>query len=290
MCFVDNEIWRTVYSNIHGVSRNSISIRMVELINNSPLKAVTDIIKADLIGKSIMIYPSVQSTMDIAREQARCGAAEGCVIIAEQQVSGRGRLERRWISPPGNIAMSVILRPEKSYLSRLTMVASLAVVGMISELTNLNATIKWPNDVQIKGKKICGILTESEVKGNKILFAIVGIGLNVNMDIGGHPEIADFATSLYKETDRKFNLTEVLAILIEKLDKLYGEVKRGHDILPSWREHLDTLGKGVNVIWGNSIEAGIAESVNNEGNLIVRRPDGVVITVVAGDVSIRTVV
>ncbi|HIE17967.1 MAG TPA: biotin--[acetyl-CoA-carboxylase] ligase, partial [Dehalococcoidia bacterium] len=153
-------------------------------------------LRTRFIGQQLHYYPTVTSTMDIARILAREGAVEGTVVIAGTQTAGRGRLGRSWLSPEGSVALSVILKPSPDNLPQLIMIASVAVVKVIKTVTGLDAQIKWPNDVLVKGKKVCGILIENEVKGYEVDFAIIGIGINVSFDPTGFPEISDIATSL----------------------------------------------------------------------------------------------
>lgn len=238
------------------------------------------------VGRQILFFPSIPSTMDVARKVAREGAAEGTVIMAKTQTAGRGRLGRVWLSPEGSLAMSVILKPSLDALPKLIMLASLAVVISIKKVTGLQAHIKWPNDVLIRGKKVCGILIENEVKGKQVAFAIVGIGININFDPTAFPEISHIATSLSYELGREIPQTEFISVLLDSLEQLYLETRAGAAIYKEWRDNLETLGKWIQVKTGNTIEQGIAEIVTENGNLILRRPDGSFAEIVAGDVTV----
>ena len=150
---------------------------------------ITDGLATSFIGQEVTCYPSLPSTNDEAKHKARQGAKEGTGIVAEEQTAGRGRIKRRWLSPRGSIALSIILYPPLAYLPSLIMVASLAVARSIEQVTNLKAKIKWPNDVLVNDKKICGILVESDVRGNKVDYAVIGIGLNVNISSRNFPKL-----------------------------------------------------------------------------------------------------
>jgi BirA family biotin operon repressor/biotin-[acetyl-CoA-carboxylase] ligase len=239
------------------------------------------------VGRNFRYYPSVTTTMDVAREEAKAGASEGTVVVAEEQTIGRARLGRTWINPPGVVAASIILHPEMSQLIRLTMVASLATSRCIEKATGLKTTIKWPNDVLVNGKKISGILTESALRGQSVDWAVIGIGINVNFDPKAYPEIADIATSLSVELGKKVSELEVLLHLLNELEFFYLALRRGEPIYQQWRDKLETLGKVVQVKTGSDLEKGYAESVDEDGALLLRRSDGSLARIVAGEVTLR---
>jgi BirA family biotin operon repressor/biotin-[acetyl-CoA-carboxylase] ligase len=225
--------------------------------------------------------------MDEARRQAQEGASEGTVIVAEEQTAGRGRIKRAWLSPRGSIALSIILYPEVSYLSSLIMVASLGVAHAVEKVTGLKAQIKWPNDVLINNKKVCGILIESEVKGKRVDYAILGIGVNVNIKLSDFPQIQPLATSLSHELGREVSRLEVLRCLLAEIERLYLALPSGDSVYREWRDNLVTLGKKVQVKSEETRYEGIAESVASDGSLLLRQPDGSLTKVVAGDVTLR---
>lgn len=227
--------------------------------------------------------------MDAAKRAAREGAPEGAIVLADEQTAGRGRLQRQWLTPPGSgIALSVILHPKLAYLRGLTMAASLATVRAIQETTGLEPGIKWPNDVLIHGKKVCGILIDSELRGEEVEVAIVGLGLNVNLTPSALGEIGGVATSLSAELGRNVSRLEVLRSLLTQIERYYVTLRSGESLHEEWRGLLDTLGKHVRVRVGDRVEEGTAFDVDAEGSLVVRRPDGAMVTIVVGDVSLRT--
>lgn len=226
--------------------------------------------------------------MDIAKEAARKGAAEGTIIVADEQTEGKGRLQRQWLSPPGcGIALSVILRPSLAQLRGLTMVASLATLHAVEDSTGLKAAIKWPNDVLVAGKKICGILIDSELQGERVSWAVIGLGLNVNFDPGAYAEVRSIATSLSAELGQEVSRVEVLRNLLEQLEKYYVALRLGQSLHKEWRARLDTLGRWVRVGMADRVEEGQACGVDDDGSLILKRTDGSLVSIVAGDVTLR---
>ena len=249
--------------------------------------AITDGLATRFIGHEVSCYPSLPSTNDVAKTRSQEGAKEGMVIVAEEQTAGRGRIKRRWLSPRGGIALSIILYPPLDYLSSLIMVASLAVAGSIERVTGLKAQIKWPNDVLVNGKKVCGILVESDVRGNKVDYAIIGIGINVNLKLSEFPQIAPMATSLSQELGRDVSRREIVRSLLTEAERLYMALSEGDLVFKQWRERLVTLGQKVRVSSGEATYEGIAESVARDGSLLLRQPDGNLLKIVAGDVTLR---
>lgn len=238
------------------------------------------------VGKEIYYYDAVTSTMEIAKRLAREGVAEGATIIANKQTAGRGRLDRTWLSPDENIAMSIVLRPSLKDLPKLIMVASVAVLRAIKEVTGIKPQIKWPNDIMIKGKKVCGILIENEVKGERVSFSVIGIGINANLNPSDIPEISTMATSLAQELGREVPRAELTCAVLSKLEELYLQAQSSTSVYREWQESMETLGKLVRVQFGTSIEQGKAEAVTEAGNLILRHSDGHISEILAGDVTI----
>ncbi|MBL7120333.1 MAG: biotin--[acetyl-CoA-carboxylase] ligase [Dehalococcoidia bacterium] len=237
-----------------------------------------------LIGRNILYYPSLPSTMDTAREMARDGMCEGTVILAAEQTAGKGRRGRKWVSPPeGSISLSIILHPSPSQLPQLNMVAGLATVNCIERATGLKPVIKWPNDVLLNGKKVSGILMENIFEGGELKAAIVGIGLNVSLDVSSFAEISAIATSLSTELGRELSPGEVLPLLLRELDQTYRDLQSGADIYERWLARVETLGKVVRVKSGDSVEEGYAESINADGSITLRHSDGSLVTMVTGE-------
>ncbi len=238
------------------------------------------------IGKTLYYFPKLATTMETARNLVKKGAGEGTVVIAGTQTAGKGRIGRTWLSPKGSLAMSVILKPALENLPQLVMIASLAVIRAIKEVTGQEARIKWPNDVMINGKKVCGILIENEVSKGTVNFADIGIGINVNFSPRKFPEIADLATSLSHEAGREISHTELVVKLLNNLEQLYLEAQQGAPVHLEWQRNMETLGHRIKVDTGKTIEQGWAQTTAENGNLIVRRADGSLVEIVAGDVTV----
>lgn len=258
-------------------------------------EAIQQALATRSIGRNCIYLVSATSTMDRAHEEARGGAPEGTIVVAEEQTAGRGRFQRPWVSPKGSaIYLSVVLRPELPHLLKLNMVASLAVVRSVRAETGLEPRVKWPNDVEIGGRKLCGILIDTALKGNAVDYAILGIGVNVGLDPARYPEIAGTAASLSQALGRPVRRLPILGALLLELEALYAAVRRGESVLGEWRRCLSTLGRQVQVTWPGDpekrslAEEGTAEDVDEEGALLLRRPDGVRVRVVAGEVSLRS--
>jgi len=225
--------------------------------------------------------------MDAGRREARQGAKEGTVIIAGEQTEGKGRLQRTWFSPSGNIALSIILYPDIASLPYLIMIASLAVAYSIEDVTGLKTQIKWPNDILIGGKKVGGILIENEVKRNKVAFTIIGIGINVDLRVSEFTDITTAATSLNRESEKVVRRTKIIRSLLTEFERLYLSLPAGEPIYKTWRERLATLGRRVKVKSGSVTLEGIAESVDGSGALMLRQADGSLTRVITGDVTLR---
>lgn len=244
-------------------------------------------LKTTLIGRRSFYYHALASTMDAARIKVKQGVSEGTVIIAGEQTGGRGRLRRAWVSPPGNIALSIILYPDLTGLPYLIMIASLAVAYSIESVTDLKTQIKWPNDILIDGKKVGGILIENEVKGNRVVYSIVGIGINVDLKTNDYPGIATSATSLKTGRGKNDLRLKIIRSLLTEFDRLYLKLPDGRSIYEAWRDSLVTLGKRVRAVSNTQTIDGFAESVDETGALNLRLDDGSITRVIAGDVTLR---
>ncbi len=249
--------------------------------------AIKECLSTTFTGRDVIYQQKMVSTMDTAKKEILKGALEGTVIITDKQTAGKGRIGRLWSSPKGCIALSVILYPESSILPSIIKLASLAVLYTIRNITGLNPVIKWPNDIMIKDKKVCGILVESGVREEGKGYTIIGIGVNVNLDPKRLGEVSVPATSLSNELGREVSRLELIRYLLLEIEKLYLTVRDGIPVHKEWRQNLDTLGRQVNVKMGEEIFEGVAESVKRDGSLMLRMRDGNLKRIVAGDVTIR---
>ncbi|MGA2158735.1 MAG: biotin--[acetyl-CoA-carboxylase] ligase [Dehalococcoidia bacterium] len=242
-------------------------------------------LKTRFVGRRLFYFESTGSTMDIARDLAEKHALEGTVVIAGKQNVGRGRLGRSWLSPEGGLATSIILRPPAGKIRLIPIVASLAVMHALRRM-GVQAYIKWPNDVLIAGKKVCGILIENGFHKLDLVYTVIGIGINVNFDTSAFPEIADIATSLSKETGKELPVEEVALQLYSQLENLYARIGEEEVLIREWARHMETLGKRVRVSLVNETIEGMAVDVNGSGNLLLLRDDGSVQEIAAGDVNL----
>ena len=243
-------------------------------------------LETELIGKDIEYFKETESTNTIAREIAG-SVDEGTVVIAESQTGGRGRLGRKWISPEGGIWFSIILKPkiQPVHAPRITLLAGVAVAKTISTY-GLEARIKWPNDVLISGKKVCGILTEIEAEMDLIDYCVVGIGIDANVDTESFPEeIRQNSTSLKKELGHEIARVEFVQKLLSEFESLYLKFqKEGFPpILEEWREMSATIGEWVKITTQSKTVYGEAIGVDNEGALILETGEGRLEKIVAGN-------
>lgn len=227
------------------------------------------------IGRRLIYKESLASTNTYAYELARRGLEEGTCVIAEKQTAGKGRLERSWFSPEGkNIYISILLRPHIS-LSKINMLpfaCSLSVAELVEKASNIRPSLKWPNDVMIGGKKLCGILLEISSLKEMVNFAIVGIGLNVNMGEDDlPPTIRGIATSLYMETGVKYDRAKICGVLINTFEKYY-EIFLKDDlylIRSLWEEKAQIRGKWVTLSDGTGLITGLCDGLDIDGALLI---------------------
>ena len=239
-----------------------------------------------VIGKRLLFFQEITSTMDEAVRQAEVGADEGTVVIAESQTAGRGRQGRNWVSSEGNLYVSVLFRPTLEALPMISILAGVATVRAIRTCTGSDPRIKWPNDVMLGGKKVGGILVESVVQGNQVAYAVLGIGINIGLDIETLGDIRDFTTSLNMAVGHPVSREDVLRQLLHNLDGLYQQVMQGGPVMPEWRLLLETLGQRVQARGSSTSYTGLAEGVDEVGNLQLRLDGGLMVTLTAGDVSL----
>lgn len=251
-------------------------------------------LNTSLLGKNIEIHSSIGSTNARAKELALSGASEGTVVIADEQVQGRGRLGRSWVSPPGKgIWMSVVLRPHLSPqdVPRITIMTAVAVAEALKRCAQVEVGIKWPNDIVCNGKKLCGILTEVHAEPEVIHYAVVGIGLNVNLSIEDFPEdIKGIATSLKIEKGEEFHRVDIIKAMLQEMEKGYLQ-KLDDDgfaeLLKEYERRSVILKRRVRVIGVGGEFLGYAEGFGEDGSLMLRLDDGRLQRILAGDVSIR---
>ena len=240
-----------------------------------------------VVGKRLLYYPELTSTMDETARQADLGAEDGTVVVAEVQTAGRGRQGRGWVSEPGNLLVSVLFRPNMDQLPFISIIGGVAAARAVRKTTGLDPRIKWPNDLQIQSRKVAGMLAESAVAGDSVLHAVLGIGINVALDAGQSDNIAALATSVNAAAGREVSREDLLRQLLLDLDALYLQLGRGQSPIPEWRDLLETTGHRIDAAWGGDTYSGVAEGVDDVGNLLLRQNDGQLITLTAGDVTLR---
>ncbi|HPH41863.1 MAG TPA: biotin--[acetyl-CoA-carboxylase] ligase [Syntrophorhabdaceae bacterium] len=239
--------------------------------------------------KEIIYKETIDSTNTYAFKLALTGKPEGTCIVAESQKSGKGRLNRTWFSPAyQNIYLSVILRPpvHPSKVYPITFLSSLAVHDTVKDLTGLPPTLKWPNDVLINGKKVCGTLLEISTEADMVSFVIIGIGFNINMDAQHTDEsIKDKATSLYMETGKTYNRAYVCAVLLSMLERYYSVFleKGEREICNIWESKALIKGKYIEINQMTEVFRGISEGIDIDGAMLLNI-NGEVKKIIAGDV------
>ena len=263
------------------------------LVESPDLLSVVEIktgLETKKLGQNLLCFPLVDSTNEVVKREAAAGAPEGTVVVAEQQEQGKGRLGRQWVSSPGmGLWFSVLLRPEiiPAQAAQLTFVSAVAVCRALRAVTGLPLLIKWPNDILLGRQKVCGILTELSAEIEGVDYVVVGIGINVNQRPEEFPlELRDTAVSLAMGAKHSFSRAELLRkILQEYEDQYHLYLEKGFTPIRSlWREHNTTLGKKVLVSTKEGSFTGVAEDINKEGCLLIKKDSGEREILMAGDV------
>jgi BirA family biotin operon repressor/biotin-[acetyl-CoA-carboxylase] ligase len=252
------------------------------------LDSIREQLTTRIIGRHLVVHGEVDSTNRAATVLAGNGAPHGTVVIAETQSQGRGRLNRTWISPPGvNLYFSILLhrRTMPSIVTWLSLLAALAVVRAVEQISSLKSRVKWPNDVIVDRThpplKLAGVLAEATERA-----VIIGIGVNVNMAVDSFPpDLRSLATSILIETGRPVDRGELLARLLWEAEQLYDTEQPPEAGMSAYREACSTLGKTVQITFinGNQLE-GTAETIAGDGALCLRKLDGTLLEIRAGDV------
>ena len=270
--------------------------KMQEVIDSKQsllnIEKVKEYAKCKWMAKEVVFFEETGSTNVEAAKLATQGGKHGTLVIADKQNSGKGRRGRNWFTP-GNtsIAVSFLLKPqlEAEYASMLTLVQAMAVAATIEEVCCHKAWIKWPNDILINEKKVCGILTEMNLEGSDIASIIIGTGINVNQEIFPE-EIADIATSLKKEVGAEQCREKLLGVLCCKFEYYYEQFMTSKDlsgIMKEYNARLISAGRSVRVLDPQSEYVGEALGINSQGELLVKKEDGNIVNVYAGEVSVR---
>ncbi len=233
------------------------------------------------LEQRIHYFSEIGSTMDAARELAKRGTGEGTIVISEAQTRGRGRLSREWLSPEGGIYFTLVLRPKISpaYASRINLMVSVAVAATIRKLFRLKAELKWPNDVLIEGRKVCGILAEMDAEMDVVNFVNVGIGINANTSI---PQFEKTVTSLKGALGREISRKEFLSALLMEIERQQPLLMKA-DLLEEWKKLSVTLNKHVRIVAPGEVIVGRAIDIDTTGALIIKERNGSLKKAMAGD-------
>jgi BirA family biotin operon repressor/biotin-[acetyl-CoA-carboxylase] ligase len=291
-----------------GVSRAAVAKRVAELrrrgfaiaavprvgyrLDGAPDRLSADVVLPRLhtrwLGRAWRHFDACASTNDEAAVWARAGAAAGSVVVADEQSRGRGRLGRRWHSPAGaSLYLSAILRPSlpPHRIAPITLAAGVAVAEAL-QMFNLSPALKWPNDVQLDGKKVAGVLTEMSGDVDRVHHVVVGIGINVN--VAAFPdELAPIATSLLIAGGAPVPRAEVAAALCARLEAWHDRFVDGGAavVAAGWRRFARFFGRRVTVTSGRDVISGVAEDLEDDGALRLRDDSGAAVRVIAGEIS-----
>ncbi|MCP3923520.1 MAG: biotin--[acetyl-CoA-carboxylase] ligase [Desulfobacterales bacterium] len=272
---------------IESLPRKGYSLKESDLLLPDE---IYDGLQTKTLGKKVVFFDETDSTNIKARDLAEEGAEEGTIVIAESQTMGRGRKGRSWYTGKGSgIFLSLILRPPlaPTEVAITTLMTAIAMVEAVKSVTKVEPKIKWPNDLLLGGKKICGILTEVSTEMDSVNYIIVGIGININTEAVSFPkEIKNIATSLHIETGEKFKRKLITQSFLKSFEKLYNILKNRNfnHIMKEWKKHSDMIGKRVEIeIFERKIK-GVVEDIEDDGVLRVCSDDGSIERIISGDI------
>lgn len=268
----------------------SLGISQAQHINKDKIQ---ENLNTNIIGKEIYLFEEVSSTNTIAKLFAENEQSNGMVIISEKQTNARGRSGKDWKSPLGGVWLSIILTPKimPEKIPIITFATGVAVKKTLERIGIENAEIKWPNDVLIEDKKVCGILTEAIAKFNTIEYVIIGVGMDVNLDLDCLPnDIKEGTNSLKEIIGEKIDENEIIKIFLEEFEKYYDITESGHyeAILKEWRKYSYSIGKNVEVKppFSKPFDAYIV-GIDKDGILVVEKEDGGLEKVISGECIIK---
>jgi BirA family biotin operon repressor/biotin-[acetyl-CoA-carboxylase] ligase len=249
---------------------------------------VLPLLKTRVLGRHVVHADALPSTMNEAFRLAEAGAVEGTLVIAETQTQGRGRMGRVWSSPRGKgIYMSLILRPScaPTDAARLTLTAAVAVAEGLQRSTGIEALIKWPNDLLVDGRKLCGILTEMRAETDRVSFIVLGIGVNVN---NSPQQLLPEGISIRQILGRTVPRAQVLADILSGLESYYALFSQGafSEVLKAWKRRSGTIGRTVRFVDKGRMVEGVAVDLDTDGALLVKLGDGRVVRRISGDVLV----
>ncbi|MCX7708748.1 MAG: biotin--[acetyl-CoA-carboxylase] ligase [Clostridia bacterium] len=291
-----------------GYEIDASSKKGYRLVSNNDILNSFEIghhLNTEVIGKKIEYFDKIDSTNTYAKKIAFEGCSDGTVVVADQQTAGKGRLGRVWeSSAKKGIWMTVVLRPSipPEDVQIITLGTSVAVVNAIRNITGIKADIKWPNDIVLEGRKVCGILTEMSSEQDRVNYTVIGIGVNVNHREEDFPtELRKLAVSLRSFAEEKgidlkgllnhgsIRRSKIIKGIIVELEKIYFKLNRHQtsEIIQTWKEFSSTLGKAVRVTIKGVDYTGMAVDLTEDGKLVVDCDDGIRREVVSGEVMVR---
>jgi len=273
---------------IEGISNKGYKlISSPDLLNKSELLSL---IKTDVLGKNIIHFDDIDSTNVKAKELAQNNIENGSIIIAEKQTLGSGRFNRKWVSPIGGLWFSLVLRPTipPTEAPKITQIAAASIYKTLSDL-NITSTIKWPNDILLNDKKLCGILAEMKCDMDSVHYLVLGIGMNINIDESDFDDsIKPIATSLKIEFNKNFERSKLLAKFLYNFEILYNKFLNNLDLsetISICKSHSNIFGKQAKLITYNSEEIVTCISLSDAGDLIVKDSLGNEKAVLTGEIS-----
>ncbi len=266
-------------------------IHVPDVLTQEEIKYQLD---TQFVGKTIRYLPEVESTQLVAHQWAEEGAPEGALVVTEHQSSGRGRLGRKWHSPPKTgIWMSLILRPqiELRKAPQLTLLTAVAVSRAIKQMVpEIDVRIKWPNDLLIRSKKVCGILTELNAESDRIHYLVIGIGINVNVEPDAFPQdVRPFATSIFAETGVRAHRAELVRLICAEMEQLYQlYLEEGFKpIKLLWESHAAFIGEKRRINTLDGVFEGIIRGIDEEGVLLLELNNGIIKKILSADLPLE---
>ncbi len=284
-----NELRKEGYNIVSSTKKGYSLVEPPDLLDSRELQIPT----GQIIGHELVRFSEIDSTNNYAKKIASEGCQHGTIVVADKQTRGRGRVGRDWKSYNGEgLWFSVVLRPdlEPEYIQIVTLAAAVAVVEGIFENQGIVCGIKWPNDIILNNYKLGGILTELSAEPEHINYVVVGIGINVNQDENGFDDdIKNKATSLKLHTGKCSSRVRLLESILSKFEQIYSEVIQGktQEIINTWGKYSVTLGKEVKIILKGTEYIGLAQSITEDGKLIVKCNDGEVREISSGEIQVR---
>ncbi|OOM77673.1 biotin--[acetyl-CoA-carboxylase] ligase [Clostridium sp. BL-8] len=289
-------IWKHIKNlKLKGYIIEGISNKGYKLISSPDLldkNEILSLIKTSTIGRNILYFDEIDSTNVKAKELAQKNIEDGSIIIAEKQTLGSGRFNRKWISPNGGLWFTLVLKPKlpPNEAPKITQIAAASIYKTLKAF-NINVNIKWPNDIILNGKKLCGILAEMKCDMDTVHYLVLGIGMNVNINENDFDEITKpIATSLKIQFNKDFKRSEILASFLNNFEKLYCKFVNDLDLsetISICRSHSNIFGKKAKLITYNNEEIVTCVSLSDSGDLIVKDSAGKEKAVLTGEISFK---